>query len=241
VFKLTPSGKKFTESILYKFQGGTDGAFPDGALVADNSGALYATTELGGGGACSVNGVAGCGTVIKLTPSGKGYSESVLHSFANAPDGAFPYDTLVINLKTGALYGTTINGGVNVCSGYGCGTVFSLTPGGNGYTEKVLYSFDGTHGGLPVAGLTVKGTELYGATLYGGENSCSFSNIPGCGVIFSIKPTGGGFKVVYSMQGTPNDGAGIYGTPLLGANGALFGTTYVGGASNVGSVYELVP
>jgi hypothetical protein len=128
-----------------------------------------------------------------------------------------------------------------VCSGYGCGTVFSLTPGGNGYAEKVLYSFDGTHGGLPVAGLTVKGTELYGATLYGGEDSCSFSNIPGCGVVFSIKPTGGGFKIVYSMQGTPNDGAGIYGTPLLGANGALFGTTYVGGASNVGSVYELVP
>jgi hypothetical protein len=59
--------------------------------------------------------------------------------------------------------------GTNVCSGYGCGTVFSLTPGGNGYAEKVLYSFDGTHGGLPVVGLTVKGTELYGATLYGGE------------------------------------------------------------------------
>jgi uncharacterized repeat protein (TIGR03803 family) len=241
IFKIASAGTKYTESLLYAFKGGTDGAIPDGGLVADASGALYGTTELGGGGACSVSGVPGCGTVFKLTPAGKGYSESVLHGFANAPDGAFPYDTLVLNSKTGALYGTTINGGTNVCSGYGCGTVFSVTPSGNGFKESVLYDFDGTHGGLPVAGLAVKGSELYGTTLYGGPPSCSFSAIPGCGVVFSIKPSGGGFKVVYDFVGMPTDGGGAYGTLFLGVKNTFFGTTYLGGASNIGSVYSLIP
>ena len=45
VFKLSPSG---TETVLYSFAGGSDGANPDGGLIADSSGNLYGTTEGGG-------------------------------------------------------------------------------------------------------------------------------------------------------------------------------------------------
>jgi uncharacterized repeat protein (TIGR03803 family) len=61
VFKLTKSRGGYSESILYRFLGGSDGAFPLGGLLADASGALYGTTSIGGS--------ANFGTVFKLTPT----------------------------------------------------------------------------------------------------------------------------------------------------------------------------
>ena len=47
VFKLSPGG---TETVLYSFTGGNDGAFPNdiGSLIADRAGNLYGTTVNGG-------------------------------------------------------------------------------------------------------------------------------------------------------------------------------------------------
>ena len=59
------------ENVLYSFKGGQDGAYPEGSLIMDTSGALYGTATEGGTG-CSFNGIPGCGTVFKLTPSGPG-------------------------------------------------------------------------------------------------------------------------------------------------------------------------
>lgn len=47
VFKITPAG---TESVLYSFKGGSDGAFPAGNLILDASGNLYGVTYYGGNG-----------------------------------------------------------------------------------------------------------------------------------------------------------------------------------------------
>jgi len=57
IFELSPSG---TETVLYSFTGGNDGAFPNGPLVFDGQGNLYGTTSDGG--------AYGNGTVFKLTP-----------------------------------------------------------------------------------------------------------------------------------------------------------------------------
>src|SRR5436190_2003791 len=54
VFKVTPTG---TETVLYSFTGGSDGAYPLAGLIADASGNLYGTTYLGGAN--------GYGTVFK--------------------------------------------------------------------------------------------------------------------------------------------------------------------------------
>jgi uncharacterized repeat protein (TIGR03803 family) len=90
-----------------------DGANPAGGLVMDGSGNLYGTTVAGG--ACGLTG--GCGTVFKLDTSGR---ETVLHTFADSPDGSGPYAGLVRD-AAGNLYGTTYTHGA-----YGQGAVFRL-------------------------------------------------------------------------------------------------------------------
>ncbi|HEY3638385.1 MAG TPA: choice-of-anchor tandem repeat GloVer-containing protein, partial [Rhizomicrobium sp.] len=78
VFKLTPDG---TESLLYSFTGGSDGASPAGGVILDSTGNLYGTT-FGGGSS------AGYGVAYKLAPDG---TETVLYSFQGGNDGQYPY------------------------------------------------------------------------------------------------------------------------------------------------------
>ena len=72
-FKLTPGSSEYTETVLHAFGPQPDGQHPRSGLIADTSGALYGTTRIGG----KYDG----GTVFKLTPSGSGYTESILLSF----------------------------------------------------------------------------------------------------------------------------------------------------------------
>jgi uncharacterized repeat protein (TIGR03803 family) len=75
-------------SVVYSFQGGTDGAGPRGVLIQDASGTLYGTTALGGDSACR----GGCGTVFKLDPSG---TETVLHRFNGSVTSTAPQPSAV--------------------------------------------------------------------------------------------------------------------------------------------------
>ena len=109
--------------MLYRFKGGQDGAYPEGSLIMDTSGALFGTTEEGGTGCSGIP--PGCGTVFKLTPPGAGeteWTESVLHRFQGGADGESPFAGLTMDMS-GALYGTTGSGGTG-CPPVGCGTVF---------------------------------------------------------------------------------------------------------------------
>ena len=129
VFKMTTSG---TEAVLYRFQGGTDGAAPAASVIAVN-GKLYGTT-LGGSvlnsSLCPDQGVPGCGTVFRVSTSG---TERVLRGFEGGNDGRTPTASLV-EIKD-ELYGTTDYGGPS-----GNGTVFKIERSGKGY--NVLHSFD---------------------------------------------------------------------------------------------------
>jgi uncharacterized repeat protein (TIGR03803 family) len=174
VFSTTTSGK---ETVLYRFKGGTDGEDPEAGLL-DVNGTLYGTTYAGGSN-CYDSSLGGCGTVFKVTTSGK---ENVLHTFGASGDGDYP-DAGLINVN-GTLYGTTAVEGANCSASGGCGTVFSITTSG---TETVLHSFPTGPGDgyFPRAELiNVKGT-LYGTTEEGGAN-CSASG--GCGTVFSLSP-----------------------------------------------------
>src|SRR5262249_8024271 len=71
VFRVAPGGADYT--ILHAFAGGTDGAFPYGALIEADDGNFYGTTASGGGGCFG-----GCGTVFRMVPDG---AVTVLHAF----------------------------------------------------------------------------------------------------------------------------------------------------------------
>ena len=98
---------------------------------------LYGTTYLGGNShMCFIaTDEHGCGTVFSLTPpasSGGAWTETMLHSFGDGRDGAYPNGGLVVG-SGGVLYGnTTTGGGGGVagsgCGGEGCGTAFKLKP-----------------------------------------------------------------------------------------------------------------
>jgi uncharacterized repeat protein (TIGR03803 family) len=231
VFKLTPAGSGYKESVLYSFQGGRDGAYPYAGLIADASGALYGTTVYGGIGiACRAP---GCGTVFKLTPAGSGYVENILYRFRGGNDGRHPYAGLISD-TSGALYGTTIYGG-GTCS-FSCGTVFKLTPVGSGYAESILHSFQNRDdGATPFAGLIADKTGvLYGTTAGGGSGPCR------CGIVFNLAPASSGYteQILYSFRGG-NDGTGPE-AGLIFRNRALYGTTAGGGgASGYGTVFKV--
>lgn len=134
VFKLAKSQNgTWQEQTIWKFHAGNDGNTPWDGVVLDGAGNVYGTTIYGGGrgnGNCNAGtNILFCGTVYELTPQPDGsYAETILHRFASVPDGAEPIARLVLD-TAGNLYGTTNRGGDASCGfGYGCGTVFKITP-----------------------------------------------------------------------------------------------------------------
>jgi uncharacterized repeat protein (TIGR03803 family) len=124
VFAVSPSGK---ERLVYVFKGRpTDGVAPEANVIVVN-GSLYGTTLGGGRYKCFSDGF-GCGTVFKVSTSGK---ESVLYSFKGGRDGALP--SAGLTAVNSVLYGTTNSGGSGNCApgsstSGGCGTVFQISP-----------------------------------------------------------------------------------------------------------------
>jgi len=179
VYKLAPAGKgKWMETVLHAFDG-SDGESSVAGLVADGSGNLYGTANLGGLG---VGCHGGCGTLFEMTPSsGSRWSFSVLHDFAIKTGGG-PLGNMVFD-AAGNLYGTTVIGGnLKGCLKAGCGVVFELSPRShNQWKYTVLHAFNDTPDGAVPAGLTIGANgKLYGTTRGGGELSL--------GTVFEVTP-----------------------------------------------------
>jgi uncharacterized repeat protein (TIGR03803 family) len=181
IFRLKLSNGSWKETVLFRFSGSKDGAFPESGLIFDMAGGWYGTTSEGGNLSCNVfNGIGGCGTVFRLSRSRYRWRESVLYSFTAGTDGAYPLDNVI--LHGASLYATTSVGGNAGCYGGGCGTVFKLTRSSNGWKEKVLYRFTGgDDGAYPFASPIFDAVgNLYAPTNNGGPNQT--------GVVFELKP-----------------------------------------------------
>jgi uncharacterized repeat protein (TIGR03803 family) len=186
VFELIPPvGKQaqWSERVLWSF-GATsdDGESPQATLIADKWGNLYGTTE-GGGANCVSFG--SCGTAFEVSPPvGKStqWTERVLWSFGATGDGSSPFAGLLAD-KWGNLYSTTASGGTGgICNGFGCGTVFELSPPAGQSTqwsEQVLWGFDGDDGFFSLAGLIADKWGNFYATTYGGGSN-------GDGTVFKL-------------------------------------------------------
>jgi uncharacterized repeat protein (TIGR03803 family) len=214
-----------TEKVLYSFGNGTDGSQPEGDLVFDAAGNAYITTYAGG--------AYGLGSVCKLMPKANGHwTEQVLYSFGSSgTDAVQPRSGVIFDAGDRNLYGTTINGGA-----FGLGAVFELSPAaGGGWTEQVLFSFNGTDGqaGWDKLIFDAHGN-LYGTTSLGGAY--------GQGVIYELSLAGGTWtQTVLHNFGSGADGAQSQGGLIFDHEGNLYGMTTYGGANGLGTVFELLP
>lgn len=247
IFELTPANGTWTEKVLYSF--GANSVYPASpvAIIFGKDGNLYGTTLSGGTGQGCFTG--GCGTVFELLQHNGQWTGKVLHNFDhNGEDGFDPFSGVIFD-STGNLYGTTNSGGADDsgCNGYGCGTVYELSPGTNGqWTEKILHSFynNGTDGTGPNAGGVVfdSAGNLYGTTQTGGADSAG-CDLEGCGTVFELSPgTNGQWteKVLHSFFLNGQDG--VYPNSLLVGARALYGATGSGGAyGSWGTLFELTP
>ncbi len=251
----------WNETILYNFTGGADGGYPGyGKLAFDQAGNIYGTTNLGGS--------RGDGVVFKLTPSGSGWTESVIWDFANG-GGYSPLSGVIFD-GAGNLYGTTPS------------TVYELSPTQSGWTETTLSTSVGGAGGLTwdahgnLFGMTGDGSQggdasVYELTPHNGSWTSSVlydfgmlyfapaaaptfdsqGNLygplpsypsPGLGEIFKLTPSGNQWVYSPYHQFTGGSGgAGPVGAVVFDANGNMYGTTAgvdVGGGS---AVWEITP
>jgi uncharacterized repeat protein (TIGR03803 family) len=223
VFKITSGG---TFTLLHSFVG-TDGAYPEGALVQGTDGNFYGMTKEDGVSNSSVI----YGTVFKITSDG---ILTTLHFFLGlAADGAYPESALVQGTD-GNFYGTTEYGGAN-----SLGTIFKISSSG---TFTLLHTFSGgsTDGDYPQASL-VQGSDgnFYG-TSYGDGVSISDG-----GNVFSISSSGA-FTLLYPFPGGSTDGTHPATGLVQGADGNFYGTTISGGVntscqSGCGTVFKLIP
>jgi len=255
VYRMSFDGSKWKYTVIHSFCTGSEcaagGYSPQGGLIIDTAGNLYGMTSDGGNNA----GNSGSGVIYELSPNGNKWKFKILYTFCasgTCTDGRDPaYATLAYQGQASGmpydgvspLYGTTQWGGMA-----DVGTIFQLTPKGNGWSEKVIYNFcsraNCIDGGAPYAGVTVDGSgNLYGGATLGGLGETEDC----CGVLYELKKQGTKWDYVSlhefcsDVNGVCKDGQLIIAPPTIDGAGNLYGTTTVGGTWDFGTVYKLVP
>ena len=160
---------------------------------------------------------------------------TTLASFPNGgPDGYNPAAALYSDAN-GNLFGTLENGA------NGFGGVFEIqntgTPHAPSYTTApvMIHAFTGgtTDGAGPVSGLIADGQgDLFGTTEAGGAF--------GDGAVYELVKSGSSYseRLIASFNGA--DGNQPVASLVMDAKGDLFGTTQIGGANNLGAIFEIV-
>ena len=213
VFKISING---TLTSLYSFTDGSDGGYPQFALVQGRDGDFYGTTTTGGTNY-------GSGTVFRISTNGV---LTNLYCFTGGADGKWPEAGLVLGAD-GNFYGTTGRGGTN--GGYG--TVFKISTNSE-LTSLYSFSSENNVSGWPNAGL-VLGSDgnFYGTRGSDGTNG-------GYGTVFKIS-TNGALTSLHSFTGG-YDGASPDAGLVQGSDGEFYGTTYGGGTNGgYGTVFKI--
>jgi uncharacterized repeat protein (TIGR03803 family) len=206
VFKIKTDGSSFAN--LHEFGNGQDGALPTGSFIFDGT-FLYGMTEHGG--------ASGAGTIFKIKPDGTGYIK--LFDFADIPDGARPYGSLIYD---GAfLYGTTGSGGID-----NGGTIFKIKTDGSGYVKT--YDFTGVNPSKPYGSPILYGGLLFGMTWSAGVNDY--------GTIYKVMTDGTGYVKLLDFTGGAN-GSHPYGSLFSNGN-FLYGMTAYGGTNGLGVIFK---
>lgn len=223
VYQLVRNGDSWILNLIYQFAGGNDGSDPRGSLAIDAAGNIYGVTE--------DDGRYGNGNVYELSPSGSGWTKTVLHDFQGGNDGLIPFGGLIFD-HSGNLLGSTGSGG----PGNG-GTVFQLSPQpGGGWTYSLVYGFPGQSSWGPTGSLTVD----QAGNIYGARNDPG--TLGNNGSIFELTYSDGVWNYInlHSFAGF-DDGAEPNGSLVVDGTGNVYGTAGDGGAYDYGLVFEITP
>lgn len=224
-FTLNAQGQA-TETVLHDFTGGSDGMGPV-AITLDGAGNIY--------GLAYRSSLQPGGELFELTPSSHGeWNLTVLETFTvsgNLSPG-------IVEDNAGNFYGTSYDYGPTY------GSVFQLTLGSSGWTQKVIHVFSGgSDGGFPYGRLTLdQSGNIYGTAEQGGATNRGLS--------FEFSPSSGNTwteKVLHNFTAGGSDGWQPSSALIFDSAGNLYSTTDNGGAAECnknggcGTVFELSP
>jgi uncharacterized repeat protein (TIGR03803 family) len=224
VYRMTTAGGysavyNFCAELGHCLVTGTD---PFGGVTLGTDGSLYGTTL--SGGACN----GGVGTIFKVTPAG---AWTKLWDFTTTTscdghsgllDEGAPYYA-PFQATDGNFYG--VDEGVYAGT---YGVFYKIT------TKGVLtaHPFNYTDGAVP--NLPAQGTDgnFYGTAQAGGDPTCR------CGTVYKAT-AGGKITALHTFKGYPTDGTRPIGALVQGSDGDFWGTTYLGGANNEGTIFKI--
>jgi uncharacterized repeat protein (TIGR03803 family) len=224
VFELSENKGQWSEKILHSFAGAGDGSAPWGGLLHDGAGNIYGTLQ--GDLSVDVNGI------FELKPSNGTWNNALLYTGVAGPGLVFD--------RTGNLFGD-IGAGQ-----YKLGAIGELSPGSTGWAYTDLYSYcraycpDGTS--EPAPPIRDSKGNLWGVTTYGGISGSPCSTTLGCGVIFEMTPNNNDgtwtYHVMHKFASSANDGQQSYGSLVMDSAGNFYGSTWLGGRYNHGTIFK---
>jgi len=215
------------ETVLHTFADGADGAFPNGSVVLDRAGNIYATAN--GGGFYNF------GAVFELSRGAVGWKPTKFYEFTGKADGNAPVANLVLD-GVGNVFGVTASGGPHTL-----GTVYELSPSGVGsWKVTTLFSFDSAQGYAPTSVALSPGDNLFGTTEFGGDSGC-YGYVAGCGVVYELSPQSSGSKESLRYAFAGSGGAFPFSNVVFDPEGNFYGTTSEGGPYGYGVVFQIMP
>jgi uncharacterized repeat protein (TIGR03803 family) len=228
VFELSPNQQGGWDSELIYADN-----FVIGGLAIDSSDNLYGV---------DVDGILDVANVFKISLSQATDPHKNIYTFNNKSKNGFPNGPPAVD-GAGNVYGTTFG---TTGGDIRPGTVWKLTPVTTGekagtYTMKDLHTFTAEKNGLNPGGgvLLDSAGNIYSTTTYGGNTECQIG--PGCGTIFELAADGDTYKYKVLWRFTGTDGANPYYPPFLNSAGNFYGVTSIGGANNLGTMYQVTP
>lgn len=204
-------------TVVHSFGGSGDGENADGTPAVALSDYVVGTTRYGG--------AHGCGTMYSYTVRGGAYTNASFGCYgANYNNLAFPFSGPIIDPPTGAPIGTAPLGGQTNNGGWYYYDIQNavIAPQGD---------FSGSDGSGPYGGIT----ELFsgGTTAFYIPTTVGGSANRGTVTVFDPSP-----RVLHNFTGG-SDGDHPSGTLLYNNEFFLYGTTYYGGGTNLGTVFRM--
>tara|TARA_R110002096_G_scaffold407290_1_gene605728 strand:- start:14066 stop:16987 length:2922 start_codon:yes stop_codon:yes gene_type:complete len=229
LYGLTEAGGINNDGVLYEFnpnsgllikridfEANITGSSPQSGLVEANNGKLYGT--------CMRGALSDDGSLFEYDITTNQLVKKVDLGAAFQFIIRFKYIPELIQAKNGKLYGTTDRAGLR-----NLGTIFSYDINNEKIDVEVDFS-TAPNGGTPNGSLVQASSGmLYGLTSIGGINND--------GVIFEINPVTHSFQKKYDFIDSIN-GRAPQGDLIQASDGNLYGLTLLGGANNLGTLFE---